>query len=94
MQQRLKEAVARYQTEPPPIPIEELTESIAFLQWLLDNHFTFLGMREYVFEGGAKKGELKPIADSGLGTFAQARNRSAEARRQARRDDAARSANS
>ena len=56
-----------YQKDPPPIPIEELTESIAFLQWLLDNHFTFLGMREYKFAGGAKKGALEPIADSGLG---------------------------
>ena len=37
--------------------------SIAFLQWLLDNHFTFLGMREYRFEGGAPKGELEPVAD-------------------------------
>src|SRR5262245_48374364 len=67
MRQRLKEAVSRYQAEPPPIPIEELTESIAFLQWLIDNHFTFLGLREYAFEGGAEKGELKPIAGSGLG---------------------------
>jgi glutamate dehydrogenase len=67
MQQRLREAIAGYQSNPPPIPIEELTESISFLQWLLDNHFTFLGMREYKFEGGVKKGVLQPIATSGLG---------------------------
>jgi glutamate dehydrogenase len=67
MQQRLREAIGAYQKNPPPIPIEELTESIAFLQWLLDNHFTFLGMREYKFVGGAKKGALEPIPDSGLG---------------------------
>ncbi|MGE3875172.1 MAG: NAD-glutamate dehydrogenase, partial [Parvibaculaceae bacterium] len=67
MQQRLREAIVAYQKNPPPIPIEELTESIAFLQWLLDNHFTFLGMREYKFVGGAKKGALEPVADSGLG---------------------------
>src|SRR5436305_4979245 len=67
MRKRLKEAVSRYQAEPPPIPIEELTESIAFLQWLIDNHFTFLGVREYAFEGGIEKGELRAIADTGLG---------------------------
>ncbi|WP_162918521.1 NAD-glutamate dehydrogenase [Taklimakanibacter deserti] len=72
MQQRLREAIAAYQKNPPPIPIEELTESIAFLQWLLDNHFTFLGMREYKFVGGAKKGALEPIADSGLGILRKA----------------------
>ena len=72
MQQRLREAIGAYQKNPPPIPIEELTESIAFLQWLLDNHFTFLGMREYHFDGGAKKGELEPIADTGLGILRKA----------------------
>ncbi len=88
MQQRLKEAVARYQTEPPPIPIEELTESIAFLQWLIDNHFTFLGLREYAFEGGARKGELKAIADTGLGLLRKPEVENPQARRQAHRDDA------
>ncbi|WP_162913972.1 NAD-glutamate dehydrogenase [Taklimakanibacter lacteus] len=72
MQQRLREAIASYQRNPPPIPIEELTESIAFLQWLLDNHFTFLGMREYKFEGGAKKGVLEPMAETGLGILRKA----------------------
>ena len=67
MQQRLRDAIAAYQQNPPPIPIEELTESIAFLQWLLDNHFTFLGSREYRFEGGARKGKLEPVTGTGLG---------------------------
>ena len=71
MQQRLREAISSYQKNPPPLPIEELTESIAFLQWLLDNHFTFLGMREYKFEGGAKKGVLEPVAETGLGILRQ-----------------------
>src|SRR5688572_17991051 len=72
MQQRLREAIASYQRNPPPIPIEELTESIAFLQWLLDNHFTFLGLREYKFVGGAKKGVLEPLAETGLGILRKA----------------------
>jgi glutamate dehydrogenase len=72
MQQRLREAISAYQKNPPPIPIEELTESIAFLQWLLDNHFTFLGLREYKFVGGAKKGVLEPVAETGLGILRKA----------------------
>ena len=67
MQARLKEALADYRTNPPPIPVDNLTESIAFLQWLLDNHFTFLGMREYAFEGGPEDGQLKAVPRSGLG---------------------------
>ena len=64
---RLRQAAADYQSAPPPVPVEDLTEAISFLQWLSDNHFTLLGMREYTFEGGAEKGELKPLDGTGLG---------------------------
>ncbi len=64
---RLRQAIAVYQNAPPPVPVEELTEAISFLQWLSDNHFTLLGVREYTFEGGAEKGELKPLDETGLG---------------------------
>jgi len=53
------------------LPIEEITESIAFLLWLADNHFTFLGMREYVFDGGVKSGELRAIPNTGIGILRQ-----------------------
>ncbi|MGH6875452.1 MAG: NAD-glutamate dehydrogenase, partial [Aestuariivirgaceae bacterium] len=72
MQERLKQAISDYQANPPPIPVEELSESIAFLQWLLDNHFTFLGMREYRFEGGVKRGQLTAVEGSGLGILRRA----------------------
>jgi glutamate dehydrogenase len=67
MQSRLRQAMSDYHTNPPPLPVEELIESTAFLEWLLDNHFTFLGMREYAFVGGAGEGELKPVEGTGLG---------------------------
>ncbi len=67
MQARLKHAIDAYRADPPLIPVDELTEAIAFLTWLADNHFTFLGMREYTFAGGAAKGELVPVEHSGLG---------------------------
>jgi glutamate dehydrogenase len=72
MQQGLREAIDRYQKDPPPIPIEEFTETMAFLQWLLDNHFTFLGMREYRFAGGAAKGSLEAVPGSGFGILRDA----------------------
>src|SRR5262245_18136292 len=67
MQRRVLDAIEAYHRNPPPIPVEELTEGMAFLQWLADNHFTFLGTRDYKFAGSAESGELEPVPGSGLG---------------------------
>lgn len=60
--------IAELEKSPPPLPKEEIEEGLAFLKWLDDDHFTYLGYREYVFEG---RGGDKPIAavtpDSGRG---------------------------
>ncbi len=63
---KLDEAIADLRSHPPAIPQELLHDSIAFLEWLGDNHFTFLGCRDYAFStvGGDR---LEPIAESGLG---------------------------
>lgn len=42
-------------------------ESQAFLQWLADDHFTFLGYREYKLQDRSGKVYLAPVADSALG---------------------------
>jgi glutamate dehydrogenase len=81
MQSRLRQAMSDYHKNPPPLPVEELIESTAFLEWLLDNHFTFLGMREYEFVGGAGEGELKPVEGTGLGHPARPRHPCCAARR-------------
>ncbi len=67
MLERLDRAVAAYTTAPPSVPVSDLAESIQFLKWLLDNNFTFLGMRTFSFVGGKKKGTLKTVSGSGLG---------------------------
>ena len=69
MRQRIKQAISDYQRNPPPVPVEELTESMDFLQWLLDDHLTILGIREYAFTGGAENGSLSVIEDTGLGVL-------------------------
>ncbi|MCG8433995.1 MAG: NAD-glutamate dehydrogenase, partial [Gammaproteobacteria bacterium] len=55
------------QQAPPPVDPMELSESIKFLDWLANNHFTFLGYREYDLI--TEKGEdiLKAVPDTGLG---------------------------
>ena len=45
------------------------SESRAFLQWLLKDHFTFLGLREYRLIKTHEKEGLELIADSGLGVL-------------------------
>jgi len=40
-------------------------EAVLFLEWLAENNFTFLGLREYRLEGGT----LAPVAESGLGVL-------------------------
>ena len=42
-------------------------EALAFITWLRDNNFTFLGMREYVYKGEGKSAELSRASNEGLG---------------------------
>ena len=51
----------------PPSGPHELAETQAFLAWLADEHFTFLGYREYVLSPGEESAELSVVDGSGLG---------------------------
>ena len=66
---KLTDSIAELTARPPRVQPEELAESIAFLRWLGDNHFTFLGCRDYVFTV-AEGGRLDPLLKSGLGVLA------------------------
>ena len=48
----------------------DIAEDIAFLDWLGDNHFTFLGARDYVLGKDGANGMLEPVKASGLGVLA------------------------
>jgi len=67
MQERLAEAIDTYKTTQIPGSSDELWEAIHFLEWMENDNFIFLGMREYTFEGGVEEGELSPHAGTGLG---------------------------
>jgi glutamate dehydrogenase len=45
---------------------DEVDETVAFLEWLLQDNFIFLGYREYRFGGG----EIAVVPESGLGILA------------------------
>ncbi len=51
----------------PPIPAEELEEGRAFLEWLADNHFTFLGSRSHDLVVQDGEDALRIVPDSSLG---------------------------
>jgi glutamate dehydrogenase len=40
-------ASAQFGGPRPPVPEKDITDSVALLRWLADDHFTFLGYREY-----------------------------------------------
>ncbi|NOT42840.1 MAG: NAD-glutamate dehydrogenase, partial [Alphaproteobacteria bacterium] len=63
---QVDEAIANLAKNPPPAPREEIEETVAFLNWLKQNHFTFLGVRDYSFDPKGD-GQLRPLPETGLG---------------------------
>jgi glutamate dehydrogenase len=67
MRERTTALIEEFGAHPPPIDADELEEVKRFLAWVADNHFTFLGYREYDLVRTDGEAGLKAIADSGLG---------------------------
>jgi glutamate dehydrogenase len=65
MHDRVTSMVAELKTTPPPLPVDEIAEAIQFLQWLLADNFTFLGVRDYKVDGQA----LSPDFETALGVM-------------------------
>jgi glutamate dehydrogenase len=51
----------------PPLPDPETADGIQLLDWLADDHFTFLGYREYNLEQGDDGDRLCAVPGTGLG---------------------------
>ncbi|MBV9555556.1 MAG: NAD-glutamate dehydrogenase, partial [Pseudolabrys sp.] len=62
---RVSSVVAQIKANPPPVPVDEIGESVQFLEWLAADNFVFLGVREYRIAGDGA--EYEPLPDSGLG---------------------------
>lgn len=65
----LSEIVAELEQTPPPLPAEEIAEGVAFLKWMNDDHFTYLGYREYNFEGKGADAVARVLPESGMGVL-------------------------
>jgi glutamate dehydrogenase len=67
MLERVRASITDLQRVPLPASSEEIAEAIAFLEWLADGNFTFLGVRD---DRLTDDGELlEAIPKSGLGIF-------------------------
>ncbi|MES1264073.1 MAG: NAD-glutamate dehydrogenase, partial [Variovorax sp.] len=67
MKERVLGIVQGLDERAPPIPPQELAEGQAFLRWLADDHFTFLGHRSHELVQVDGEDALKVVPDSSLG---------------------------
>ena len=71
MRERVHDIVSELGEKAPPVDEEELAESRAFLEWIEDNHFTFLGYREYDLLTENGEDLLRSVPGTGLGILRQ-----------------------
>jgi glutamate dehydrogenase len=64
-----------FDEHPPPVEAATTSETKAFLNWLANDNFTFLGYREYDLVEEAGDAVLKPVEGSGLGILRAASTR-------------------
>jgi glutamate dehydrogenase len=67
---RLDRAISEFRYQPIPLDSRVIAEAVAFLEWLRDDNFTFLGMREFRYSGSEQSGTLTRSASPGLGILA------------------------
>jgi glutamate dehydrogenase len=73
MRERALELAAELGDSPPAgVDPEEVGEARAFLEWLEDHNFTFLGYRDYELVTEEGELRLRAVPDSGLGILRQA----------------------
>ncbi|HSK14961.1 MAG TPA: NAD-glutamate dehydrogenase [Gaiellaceae bacterium] len=73
MVERARKVIAELERDPPPIDPEELAEAKALLEWIVDDHFTFLGFREYDLVSTDEGGDaLRRVQGTGLGILRDA----------------------
>ncbi|MGO9802062.1 MAG: NAD-glutamate dehydrogenase [Steroidobacteraceae bacterium] len=67
MRERVREIIARLETDPPPLPAAEVSEARHLLDWMEGRHFVFLGYRHYRLQRGRAEDRLVPDVLSSLG---------------------------
>ena len=79
---RINGIIAELETAPPPLPEDEVAEAKAFLAWLRDDHFLFLGSREYRLQTRDGQDFSDIVEGSGLGILRHVSPESAQRHQQ------------
>lgn len=72
MRTKMRAIIDELEVHPADLPVEEVGEVRDFLRWIYENHYTFLGFREYSFKGTGKNANVVPDKGSGLGILSSA----------------------
>lgn len=69
IREKMQEALMELEKNPPPYNSDDIREAEDFLRWLDDDHFTYLGCRDYKLEGEGENQALYTVPGSGLGVL-------------------------
>ena len=75
MRETVDGVVKELEKSPPPLPEREIAEAKELLAWMRQDRFTFLGYREYLFEGKGDNTVLTVNEKSGQGVLRDAEYR-------------------
>ena len=67
MREELRRSIADLRSTPPAVDPEELEETCAFLEWIENNHFTFLGFAAYRVDRTGSRERYVTEPGTGLG---------------------------
>src|SRR5688572_24950903 len=71
---KMAQVSAELASNPPPLDASLVAESRAFLDWLVDDHFTFVGYREHDLVDTPEGAGLAVVKGSGLGLLRERTN--------------------
>ncbi|VEG89975.1 NAD-glutamate dehydrogenase [Legionella spiritensis] len=69
MREKVREAIEELEGAPTVLDPAEAEETKAFLHWIEDHHFTFLGIRDYELVHKGQETILQPLPETGLGVL-------------------------
>lgn len=76
MRERVMELITELANPPKNLEKDEVDETVAFLNWIEDHHFTFLGIRDYELVKKGKETFLEIVPNSGLGVLRKVSDKS------------------
>ncbi|MFC3909278.1 NAD-glutamate dehydrogenase [Legionella dresdenensis] len=69
MRAKVREVIGELNAARAFLDKSEIDETIEFLNWIEDHHFTFLGIRDYELVHKGKETILQPLPETGLGVL-------------------------